>query len=294
MNFQKKALVLGGKTGLVGQALSTALAKDNWEVCSFGRQDLDLACKDAARALEEILDRMEPSVLFNAVAYTNVDGAEDDLEGATLLNRTLPSMLARLVKTRPVTLAHFSTDFVFNGKKSGPYTPEDKPDPLSVYGKTKLAGEDAIIAMELENYLIIRTSWVFGPGRRNFVSAILDKCRNKEDIKVVHDQTGSPTYSKDLAAYALKLVESGVSGVFHVANSGQASRCELADEAVDLSQYECVVTPVTSADFPQRAVRPVQTVLDCSAFTKVTGIVPRPWPQALRDYIFTNFSESPA
>lgn len=294
MNSHKKALVLGGKTGLVGQALAEALEQAGWEVHSLGREELDYEHTDAAAILEGILDRLEPAYLFNAVAFTNVDAAEDDPEGATLLNRTLPAMLARLVKTRPVTLIHYSTDFVFNGKKETPYKPEDRPDPLSVYGETKLAGEEAILAMELSRYLIIRTSWVFGPGRRNFITAILDKCRNKEDIKVVHDQVGSPTYSKDLAAYTLKLAESGASGLFHIANSGRASRCELADEAVDLSQFECVVTPVTSGDFPQKAKRPAQTVLDCSSFTKVTGIVPRSWPHALRDYIFTSLSDNPS
>ena len=292
MILHKKAVVLGGKTGLVGQALVKTLEKANWEVHSLSRDDVDYTQKDSAPLLESILRRLEPVCVFNTVAFTNVDAAEDDPENATLLNRTLPATLARLAKDLPFILVHYSTDFVFNGKKDQPYTPDDKPDPINLYGQSKLAGEEAIIARELDRYLIIRTSWVFGPGRRNFISAILEKCRNKEGLRIVHDQIGSPTYSEDLAAYSLKLLESGVSGLFHIANSGRASRCELADEAVDLSQFECSVTPVTSQDFPQKAKRPRQTVLDCSSFTKATGIVPRPWPQALRDYIFTHFNDN--
>lgn len=292
MRCHRKALVLGGKTGLVGQALVKALERGNCEVHSLGRSDLDLTSKDSADAFEAVVTRVEPTCVFNAVAFTNVDAAEEDIEGATLLNRTLPAMLARIAKKRSFNLVHFSTDFVFNGKKGAPYTPEDTPEPLSVYGKTKLAGEAAILAMELPSYQIIRTSWIFGPGKRNFISAILEKCRNKEAIRVVHDQIGSPTYSVDLADYTLRLVESGASGLFHIANSGQASRCELADEAVDLSQFECVVTPVTTADFPQKATRPHETVLDCASFTRVTGVTPRPWPQALREYVFKNFTST--
>jgi dTDP-4-dehydrorhamnose reductase len=289
MTANNKALVLGGETGLVGQALMRALTDAGWEAHGLSRRDVDFRDSDAASKLEGIIDRLEPSCLFNCVAFTNVDAAEDDVEGATLLNRTVPAMLARMTKTRPCRLVHYSTDFVFNGKKQAPYTTEDAPDPLGVYGKTKLAGEEAILGMDLRDYCIIRTAWVFGPGRRNFISAILGKCRDKEPIRVVHDQVGSPTYSVDLAHYTLKLVKSGASGLFHVANSGQANRCELADEAVDISQFECVVQPVSSAEFPQKAQRPAWSVLDCTGFTRITGVTPRPWPQALREYVYQEF-----
>jgi dTDP-4-dehydrorhamnose reductase len=289
MTANNKALVLGGKTGLVGQALMRELRDAGWEAHALSRDELDFRDVKAADKLEALIDHLEPSCIFNGVAYTNVDGAEDDPEGATLLNRTLPSMLARLTKTRPSWLVHFSTDFVFNGKQRTPYSTEDAPDPLSVYGKTKLAGEEAILAMDLREYLIIRTAWVFGPGRRNFVSAILDRCRARQELRVVHDQVGSPTYSVDLADYALKLFNCGASGLYHVANSGQCNRCELADEAVDIAQFECTVNPVSSSEFPQKAERPAWSVLDCTRFTQITGVAPRPWPQALRDYVYQEY-----
>ena len=289
MTRPQKALVLGGATGLVGQALMEALRESAWAPRAVTRAELDLRAPDAADKLKALIDSTEPACVFNAVAYTQVDAAEDDPEAATLLNRTLPAMLGRLVKTRGCGLVHFSTDFVFNGKKKQPYTTEDETDPLCVYGATKLAGEEALLALNLPNCLIIRTAWLFGPGRKNFVSTILRLCQEKKCINVVHDQVGSPTYTADLAQYTLKLVEAGAAGLFHIVNSGQASWCELASEAVQLAQVECNVTPVPSSAFPQKAMRPAYSVLNCDDLARITGISPRPWPQALREYIFKEF-----
>jgi dTDP-4-dehydrorhamnose reductase len=287
--MKRKALVLGGKTGLVGQALTKALLASGWDVATHGRDDFDVGASDAAKRLEDLIDSLEPACIFNAIAYTKVDAAEDEPNAATLLNRTLPATLGRIVKTRPCTLVHFSTDFVFDGKKNMPYTPEDPTAPLCVYGKTKLAGEDALLSLDLPHCLIILTAWLFGPDRKNFVSAILQACKEKSAITVVHDQVGSPTYTPDLALYTLKLVESGASGIFHIVNSGQASWCELASEAAGLAQAECMVNPIPSSEYPQKARRPAYSALSCDGLTRLTGIVPRPWPQALREYIFKTF-----
>ena len=286
MIAMQKALVLGGMTGLVGQALVDVLHRSGWEVTSAGREDVDYAAPGAADALSAMLDAVEPDCVFNAVGYTRVDQAEDEPEAAALLNRTLPAILGRLVKSRHCRLVHFSTDFVFNGQKGLPYTPEDATDPLCVYGKTKLAGEEALLELDLPRCLIIRTAWLFGPGRKNFVSTILDACRQNPSVAVVHDQTGSPTYTPDLAQYTLKLLETEAAGLHHIVNSGQATWHELAGEAVSLAQGQCVVNAVPSSAYPRKAVRPRYSVLDCKDLTGLTGILPRPWPQALREYIF--------
>ena len=224
--------------------------------------------------------------VYNTVAYTNVERAEDEPEAARLLNRSVPAMLGRLAKERSFGLVHFSTDFVFDGRKNSPYTTEDAPNPLSVYGKTKREGEEALLALGLSNCLIVRTAWLFGPGKRNFVRAILDRCAEQKSVNVVHDQYGSPTYTVDLAQYTLKLVEAGASGLFHVVDSGTASWCELASEAVRLAQASCAVHAVPSEAYPQNAPRPAFSVLDTTEFTRVTGIIPRPWIQALQEYLF--------
>jgi dTDP-4-dehydrorhamnose reductase len=215
---------------------------------------------------------------------------------ALALNRALPAALAFIARSRPLHLVHFSTDFVFDGRKGKPYTEDDAPNPLSAYGRSKLAGEDAIREADLPGYTIIRTAWLFGGLKKNFVRAILGKCREREEAEVVHDQTGSPTYSVDLAQYTLALMEQNgdaqkARGLFHIVNSGRASWSELADEAVTCSQLECRITPVPSARFPSSVTRPVYSVLDCGRFIRVTGIVPRPWPQALREYLMLDIDD---
>ena len=280
----RSAVVLGGKTGLLGQALCMAMTRRGWTVHAPGRVDLDLFDRPA---VEDYLTRTGADILFNTVAYTKVDQAEDEPSEAARLNRQLPLVLGQAARNAGVRLVHYSTDFVFNGRKTTPYTIEDQPDPRSVYGSTKLQGERELLALGLPGLLIIRTSWLFGPCKINFVTRILELAAARPELSVVHDQVGSPSYTPDLAANSLALVESGAAGLFHLANSGQASWCELAAEAVRGADLPCRVKPITSAQYPQKAVRPAYSVLDLSKFTAATGITPRPWLQALREFLFS-------
>ncbi|ABM28722.1 dTDP-4-dehydrorhamnose reductase [Nitratidesulfovibrio vulgaris] len=283
MTARPRAVVLGGRTGLLGQSLVLALRNGGWDAVPVGRDDVDVL--DAER-LADFIDKASPQAVFNTVAWTQVDLAEEHEQEAAQLNRALPASLGRIVRGTGMHLVHLSTDFVFNGRKTTPYTTDDTPDPASVYGTTKLAGETALLSIAPDNCCVVRTAWLFGPGRRNFVQTILGLCAAKDDIQVVHDQTGSPTYTVDLAAGCVRLAELRATGLFHVVNAGQASWCELASEAVHLAGLHCKVHAITSKDWPQKAARPAYSVLDTSRFTEVTGIVPRPWPQALRDYIY--------
>lgn len=281
----KTAVVLGGRTGLVGQSLAQALLDSRWEVHPLGRADLDCTSESQVSAM---LERLGPAVLFNTVAYTAVDKAEDEPEAAKALNARLPGMLARVCKRLGVKLVHYSTDFVFDGKADSPYAETAATNPASVYGSSKLAGERAIAESGLDDFLIIRTSWLFGPGKMNFVQRILELCADRPELNVVHDQVGSPTYTPDLAKNTVALVNAGQRGVFHVAGCGQASWCELAAEAVSLAGLTCAVKPIPSEAYPQKAARPAYSVLDLTAFSQATGLTPRPWPQALRDYVFSD------
>jgi dTDP-4-dehydrorhamnose reductase len=206
------------------------------------------------------------------------------------MNRTLPAVIGRVLKTRPSALVHYSTDFIFDGRKQSPYLTDDPANPQNVYGRTKFEGEEALLELGLPRCLIVRTAWLFGPHKKNFVSCILGLCRERKELKVVHDQIGSPTYTIDLAQHSLRLVDVGASGIFHVVNSGEASWCELAGEAVKLAQIECVVSPIASADYPHKAERPPYSVLDNGKVARTTGHGIRPWPQALQDYIFRDFA----
>lgn len=279
----KRAMVLGGRTGLLGRVLAEALAKAGWEVAAVGRQDFEPG--DEA-ALSAALEVSGATVLFNTVGYTAVDKAEDEPEAADRLNRALPGMLARRCKALGVGLVHYSTDFVFDGKKDAPYTPEDRVNPLSVYGRTKLAGERAILEAGLDDVLIIRTSWLFGPYKTNFVDKILNLALERDVLRVVADQVGSPSYTVDLAKNSVALVEMDGRGVFHLASGGRTSWCGLAAEAVTVAGLTCKVEPIQTADYPTKAARPAFSVLDLEKFRLCTGITPRPWTKALRDYIY--------
>lgn len=280
----RKALVLGGRTGMLGQALVQSLQKEGWDVVAHVREEVDAL---DFSALGDYLEHHKPDVVFNAIAYTHVDRAEDEPDLAFRLNRDLPNALGRLSGKQSFRLVHYSTDFVFDGRSSRPYTLSDEPNPLSVYGSSKLAGENALLRAGLQDLLIIRTAWLFGPGRKNFVLTILTLAQNRDQLGVVHDQIGSPTYTVDLAQNSIALLNAeGAQGIFHLVNSGQASWCELAAEAVNLAGLHCSINAITTAEYPTKATRPPFSVLSTEKFTNWTGYTPRPWVQGLRDYIF--------
>lgn len=281
--MKNRVAVLGGRTGLLGVPLAQAFEAAGFEVAPIGRADFDIF--DTA-AMGAFLDEFQPDWLVNAVAYTAVDKAEDEPVEAARLNKCLPAQLGRLCADRNIGLFHFSTDFVFDGKKNTPYTEEDAPNPASVYGQTKLDGEKALTSLHLPRLIIARVAWLFGPGKKNFVRTILNLAKDRAELKVVHDQIGSPSCTLDLAGYAVALVQAEATGLFHLGNAGRASWCELASEAVAAAGYECQVLPITSAEYPLKAPRPAYSVLDTSKFTQVTGVAPRSWLQALREYVY--------
>lgn len=280
---EQSAVVLGGRTGLLGQAMCRCLALAGWRVTPLGRDDLDLFDQNQVAAF---IAGQTPDVVFNTIAYTQVDKAEDEPDEAFRVNEKLPALLGRVLKNSRARLVHYSTDFVFDGQKQTPYLPEDSTGPLCVYGKSKLAGEQVLLGLGLEGLCIIRTAWLFGPGRTNFVAKILDLAGQRESLNVVHDQIGSPTYTPDLAAYSLELVATGGQGVFHLVNTGSASWCELASEAVKAMGLSCIVNPIASVEYPQKAQRPAYSVLDTERFTHLTGTKPRSWLHGLREYVF--------
>ncbi|MDR2055493.1 MAG: dTDP-4-dehydrorhamnose reductase [Desulfovibrio sp.] len=282
-----KALILGGVTGLLGQSLTNALAGRGWQVETLSRTD---GCLTDIAFLTQRLARSAADVVFNAVAWTRVDDAEDHPEQARLLNCTLPDALARILKSiGQGHLVHFSTDFVFSGQGRTPWREEDTPKPASVYGRTKLAGERAVLQILPDRSCVLRTAWLFGPGRKNFVETILNKSRIMDAVQVVFDQTGSPTYTLDLARWSAALAEKRAVGIWHAVNSGRANWAELAAEVVALAGSRCQVIPIPSGQWPQKATRPAWSVLDVTKLSNALGQPPRPWPQALREYVYSNF-----
>ncbi len=284
-----KALLLGGQ-GLLGQALTHAITKQGWILDSPKRAEFDIANPEA---VAKYIENSAPDVIFNTIAYTKVDEAEENEAEARRVNHTLPLLLGRIVyQHRAMHLVQLSTDFVFNGKGSSPYVESDPVNPINIYGKTKAEGEKALLAMDLPNCTIVRTAWLFGPGRPNFVSTILQHAKQKPELLVVSDQLGSPTYTPDLAKACLNLATVRAKGLCHVVNAGQASWCELAAEAVRLANLPAKVHPIPSNEWPQKAARPTYSVLDTQLYTALTTHSMRPWMKALQDYIFTDFLPS--
>ncbi len=286
---KKKVLVLGGKTGLLGQPLVEALnacedkAEKIYEVFTLGRENFNIFNK---ALFEEALEEINPDIIFNTVAYTQVDKAEEEKDLAYKVNKDFPLMIGKLIENTDTTLVHYSTDFVFDGHKSRPYTEEDETNPLSVYGASKLAGERALLDLALKNCLIIRTSWLFGPHKRNFIATIIQRAMQSHDLKIVFDQIGSPSYTLGLAANSIKLIEANAEGIYHLTNAGIASWYEFAHEALDIAGIRANVFPIPTSDLNQQATRPAYSVLSNDKFSEKTGINPRPWTHALKDYVY--------
>lgn len=299
-HLPKIAVILGGKNGMLGRALTLALAGAGVRAVPVSGADVDYLDADA---LEDFLDDVQPDeaddpadlCLVNAVAYTQVDLAEDQPEEAYKLNAALPAQLGVVALERGHRLLHFSTDFVFDGTKGAPYLPSDAANPLCVYGASKLAGEEALLSLEVPGLLILRTAWLFGPGKMNFVARMLELAAERAELNVVNDQFGSPTCTTDLAALAVALLKNGTTGLLHAANAGQASWFGLASEAVRLANLPCVVKPIPTSGYPTRAKRPPFSVLDLTETARLAGYTPRHWREALAEYVPAHLAEnSPA
>jgi dTDP-4-dehydrorhamnose reductase len=283
MDLQGMTVVIfGGKTGLLGQALTKALKAAGAKPKPLSSSDCDIL---EPKQVEKVLNKYDPDLIINAAAYTLVDLAEEQEEAAFALNATAPLLLAAEAAKRGIPLVHYSTDFVFNGKQTTPYTVYDDTGAFSVYGISKAEGEKNLLMLGYHNTLIIRISWLFGPGKINFVEKILSLAESRKRLTVVNDQTGSPSYAPDIAINTLKLIQKDATGLFHLANSGEATWFDLASKAVEIAGKQCAVEPVPTSAYPTAAVRPAYSVLDLTRFTQVTGATPRPWQDALTEYI---------
>lgn len=278
----KTVVIFGGKTGLLGQSLARVFDDAGARTVPLSSADCDIL---DPMAVEEVLHRERPDLVVNAAAYTQVDLAEDEQDAAFALNATAPPLLAALAAKHGAFFIHYSTDFVFKGDKKTPYTEDDRVSSFSTYGISKADGERGLLKLEYGKMLIIRIAWLFGPGRINFVRKMIDLADERPELTVVDDQIGSPSYAPDVARHTLQLLEKDATGIYHLANSGQTSWFGLADLAVRLSGRECAVKPVSTDQYPTKATRPAYSALDLTRFTETTGVTPRPWEDAVREYV---------
>lgn len=225
-----------------------------------------------------------PDAVINCAAWTDVDGCERDPDRAFAVNARGAGFVARAAAECGARLIHISTDFVFDGRKRGPYTEDAAPNPLSVYGRSKLAGEGESLGY-CPGCLVVRTAWLFGRNGKNFVDTIIKISSGRESIEVVDDQTGSPTYSVDLSGALAALLDRGTSGILNVTNSGHCSWWEYAAYIVDILGISCAVRPVSSERIGRPAPRPAFSILSTDRLEAELGHTLRPWREAVKEYI---------
>ena len=286
----QRRLALIGSQGMLASAV-LGCAGEDWEVSALDLPGFDLTEPGLVRS---VLEEFAPVVIVNCAAYTNVDGAETETALAMRVNGDGPGHLALVARRLGAVLVHISTDYVFDGTQQRPYREDDPVAPISAYGRSKLAGERAILASGLERYFIMRTSWLYGPNGRNFVETIVRLAKEREELRIVADQVGSPTYTADLAKAIFRLLAvagDGRYGIYHYANAGQCSWYEFAVEIVDLLQRRGVplkvrrVVPISTAEYPLPAPRPPYSVFSRDKLAAATGLTIPGWRESLAEYL---------
>jgi dTDP-4-dehydrorhamnose reductase len=316
-------ILITGSEGMLGRALIKAFAGNDIKTVGAdirsAENRLDITIPDE---VNHFVEHIRPDIIIHSAAVTDVDGCESHPEQAYFVNAEGTKNMAWAAKNTGSFFIYLSTDYVFDGKKKTPYTEQDKPNPLSVYAKSKLSGEKAVRDI-LENYFIIRTSWLFGQGGRNFVDSILKQAKPGNELEVVDDQIGSPTYAKDLAGAIYNLLDSSalwpqndnrchsegvpnlchsegvrrrrateeskkndMPATLHLTNSGSCSWYEFAKEIIRLKGIDTFsITPISSDDIRRPAKRPNMSVLDNSKYIQLTGKALPSWQDALKRYL---------
>ncbi len=282
-------VLIAGAAGQVARALTDRAPATGLHVTALGRPHLDLT--DPA-SISAALEKVRPDIVINAAAYTAVDQAETDEAGAFALNAEGPGELAAAAARFGAPILHLSTDYVFDGSKSAPYVETDPVAPLGVYGRSKLAGEEAVAAAN-PSYLIFRTAWVYSPVGKNFAKTMLRVGEARGALSVVHDQIGNPTSAADIAA-ALWNITARIaaspgafsSGIYHLTASSEATWAEFAEEILRVSASlggpSATVTRITSAEYPTPTRRPANSRLDCSKLSRDFGVILPHWRESTR------------
>ena len=272
-------ILITGAYGMLGSDLREVLK--NHELISAGSKDLDITDKD--KVMDFICEK-SPEIVINAAAYTAVDDCETNYDDAYAVNALGPKNLAIACKKLDVPLVHISTDYVFDGSKRTPLIENDKLGPQSAYGKTKLEGEK-FIQENTDKFFILRTAWLYGLHGANFVQTMLSLAENHDEITVVDDQIGSPTYSLDLAVSIANLLNSDKYGIYHLTNEGECSWYEFSKRIFELSNVDVKVVPVSTEEFPRPAPRPRYSVLSNQKWIKAGFPPMRKYEEALSDYL---------
>ena len=285
-------IVIVGSNGRLGTELARTYQK-NYEVIGYNRAALDV---ENLAQLRETLHPIDFRILINCAAFTNVDLCESQRKRAFIINSEVPRELAEICRAKNAKLIHFSTDYVFDGEKREPYLESDPANPISVYGESKRAGEENVLAV-LGRHLVVRVSWVFGPDRPSFIDAVIKRARTEEQVDAIADKFATPTYTKDIAEMLPRFFDTDVAGgILHFANAGECSWQEYAQHALDcchklgLPLKARTVAPLKLSDMKNFiARRPVYSVLSTSKFKTLAGSPPRSWQDAVAEYVRSYF-----
>ena len=289
-----KNIIIFGKNGQVGSNLINLFENDypHFNISSYNSKLVNF---NSLSAVKDFLDNLNiiPDLIINAAAYTAVDKAEEEKQIAENINFKAVQIIADFCARKQVKLIHYSTDYVFNGAGNEAFEEDNISclQPLNFYGKTKFEGEKAIISSGC-NYIIFRTSWVYSEKGRNFVNTMIRLLQEKEELSIVSDQIGSPTYAKDIASYTITMINKKfISGIYHLTNSGYCSWYDFTKAIANILKSKNIklktekIIPVKTADYRTLAQRPLNSRLNIDKVTKALGIKPRSWRQALEDMI---------
>ncbi len=286
-------ILVTGKTGQVARSLVEAAADFEFELVALGRPDLDLG---DVQSIERAVNRVAPDYVVNTAAYTAVDKAEEEGEAASAINGAGAGVLAAVCAVRDIPIIHISSDYVFDGSKDAPYVETDKTNPLGLYGRSKLEGDLAVIAAN-HQHVILRTAWIYSPFGSNFVKTMLRLAASRDELSVVDDQRGSPSYAPHIASAILQIVEKLAKGgmekepwgLYNLASAGEATWCEMAREIFTWSQKlgepTAIVNPINTEQYPTPAKRPANSRLDCSKLKGVFGVELPDWQDGIADCV---------
>jgi dTDP-4-dehydrorhamnose reductase len=281
--------IIFGSIGMLGSDLVAAWRRVRGEDADALPPPVEVADWDVVDITDEaavrgFIERHQPALVVNCAAYTDVDGCTRDPELAMRVNGSAPGYIAAGCADVGARMLHVSTDFVFDGTADRPYVEDDAVGPVSAYGESKLAGERAV-QEHLPDACIVRTAWLYGLNGKNFVTAMLQLARERDELRVVSDQVGCPTYTVDLADAIIHLIRAEATGIVHVVNAGRCSWYDLARRALELAGLGTPIRPITAAEFNSPTQRPAWSVLSTERYTELTGRRMRPWQDALTNFV---------
>lgn len=277
-----KNILVTGSNGMLGTDLCSLLRKENYNVIPTVTKIMDITNYDSV--LSFINQIIKPDLIIHTAAYTNVDGAESDSKKCFLVNDTGSYNITLICKKFDIPMLYISTDYVFDGKKTEPYTEYDETNPLSIYGKSKCSGEKHV--KKLDKYYIVRTSGLYGKHGKNFVHTMLNFAKQRKKLKVVGDQITSPTWTVNLSEAIIKLIKTHQYGIYHITSSGSCSWYDFACEIFRLKNIDIKIEKITVSEYPLPAPRPLYSVLSHKALNYL-GIYMLSWREALKNYLST-------